>query len=86
MRLPPRVLLTVRIVVPRGRTRPWAACATAELPLHVIVDPCQGRCFVHTGPKNGDYVTRTRVDFGDDIDLTDTVADLTVSTSAFPRD
>ncbi|MGA5519933.1 hypothetical protein ACPCK2_27315 [Streptomyces pseudogriseolus] len=76
----------MRIVVPRGRTRPWAAYATVELPLHVIVDPCQGRCFVHTDPKNGDYVTRTRVDFGDDIDLTDTVADLTVSTSAFPRD
>ncbi|CAL9302565.1 Uma2 family endonuclease [Streptomyces sp. SudanB66_2053] len=63
-----------------------AAYATAELPLYVIVDPYRGRCFVYTDPKNGDYVTRTRVDFGDDIDLTGTVADLTVSTSAFPRD
>ncbi|MCI3241303.1 Uma2 family endonuclease [Streptomyces spinosisporus] len=63
-----------------------AAYATAGLPLYVIVDPYQGHCFVYTDPKNGDYVTRTRVDFGDDIDLTGTVADLTVSTSAFPRD
>ncbi|MFC8425896.1 Uma2 family endonuclease [Streptomyces sp. NPDC057236] len=63
-----------------------AAYATAEVPLYVIVDPYRGRCYVYTDPKNGDYVTRTRVDFGDDIDLTGTVADLTVSTSAFPRD
>ncbi|MDT0397367.1 Uma2 family endonuclease [Streptomyces edwardsiae] len=63
-----------------------AAYATAEVPLYVIADPYQGRCYVYTDPKNGDYVTRTRVDFGDDIDLTGTVADLTVSTAAFPRD
>ena len=63
-----------------------AAYATAEVPLYVIADPYQGRCYVYTDPKNGDYVTRTRVDFGDDIDLTGTVADLTVSTSGFPRD
>ncbi|OSP44324.1 hypothetical protein B7767_05530 [Streptomyces sp. 13-12-16] len=62
------------------------AYATAEVPLYVIADPYQGRCYVYTDPKNGDYVTRTRVDFGDDIDLTGTVADLTVSTSGFPRD
>jgi Uma2 family endonuclease len=63
-----------------------AAYAIAEVPLYVIADPYQGRCYVYTDPKNGDYVTRTRVDFGDDIDLTGTVADLTVSTSKFPRD
>ena len=63
-----------------------AAYATAEVPLYVIADPYQGRCYVYTDPKNGGYVTRTRVDFGDDIDLTGTVADLTVSTSNFPRD
>ncbi|MFD7689054.1 Uma2 family endonuclease [Streptomyces sp. NPDC059781] len=63
-----------------------AAYATAEVPLYVIVDPYRGRCYVYTDPKNGDYVTRTRVDFGDDIDLTGTVADLTVSTGKFPRD
>ncbi|MEU2899122.1 Uma2 family endonuclease [Streptomyces sp. NPDC001273] len=63
-----------------------AAYATAEVPLYVIADPYQGRCYVYTNPKDGDYVTRTRVDFGDDIDLTGTVADLTVPTGGFPRD
>ncbi|MFJ9664355.1 Uma2 family endonuclease [Streptomyces sp. NPDC101219] len=63
-----------------------AAYATAGIPLYVIADPCLGRCFVYTDPKNGDYVTRTRVDFGDDIDLTGTVADLTLPTDGFPRD
>ncbi|MFD5492109.1 Uma2 family endonuclease [Streptomyces sp. GDS52] len=63
-----------------------AAYATAEVPLYVIADPYRGRCYVYTDPKNGDYVTRTRVDFGDDIDLTGTVADLTMRTSGFPRD
>ncbi|CAL9503345.1 hypothetical protein SUDANB70_03495 [Streptomyces sp. enrichment culture] len=63
-----------------------AAYATAGIPLYVIADPYLGRCFVYTDPKNGDYVTRTRVDFGDDIDLTGTVADLTLPTDGFPRD
>lgn len=63
-----------------------AAYATAEVPLYVIADPYQGRCFVYTDPKDGDYLTRTRVDFGDDIDLTGTVADLTLRTDDFPRD
>ncbi len=63
-----------------------AAYATAGIPLYVIADPCLGRCFVYTDPKNGDHVTRTRVDFGDDIDLTGTVADLTLPTDRFPRD
>ncbi|GHB36747.1 hypothetical protein GCM10010377_29620 [Streptomyces viridiviolaceus] len=63
-----------------------AAYATAEVPLYLIADPYQGRCFVYTNPKNGDYVTRTKVDFGDDIDLTDTVLGLTLRTDGFPRD
>ncbi|MGW0814293.1 Uma2 family endonuclease [Streptomyces viridiviolaceus] len=63
-----------------------AAYATAEVPLYLIADPYQGRCFVYTNPKNGDYVTRTKLDFGDDIDLTDTVLGLTLRTDGFPRD
>ncbi|CAL9497213.1 Uma2 family endonuclease [Streptomyces sp. enrichment culture] len=63
-----------------------AAYALAEVPLYLIADPYQGRCFVYTNPKNGDYVTRTKVDFGDDVDLTDTVLGLTLRTDAFPRD
>ncbi|MFI9822823.1 Uma2 family endonuclease [Streptomyces sp. NPDC052013] len=63
-----------------------AAYATAEVPLYVIADPYQARCYVYTHPKNGDYATRTKVDFGDDIDLTGTVADLVIGTGDFPRD
>ncbi|WP_326753366.1 Uma2 family endonuclease [Streptomyces hirsutus] len=63
-----------------------AAYAVAEVPLYVIADPYRARCYVYTHPKNGDYVTRTKVDFGDPLDLTGTVADLTVATGGFPRD
>ncbi|POX46212.1 hypothetical protein C3489_32395 [Streptomyces sp. Ru71] len=47
-------------------------------------DPCQGRCYVHTDPQDGDYRTRTPVDFGTDIDLTGTVVDLVLRTDGFP--
>jgi Uma2 family endonuclease len=62
------------------------AYALAEVPVYVIADPYQGRCFVHTDPKDGDYTTMTRVDFGGDLDLTGTVVDLTLATGDFPRD
>ncbi|MFF5013756.1 Uma2 family endonuclease [Streptomyces sp. NPDC001165] len=63
-----------------------AAYAVAEVPLYVIADPYQGRCFVYTDPKDGDYENRTPVDFGTDIDLTGTVVDLVLKTDDFPRD
>ncbi len=53
-------------------------------PLYLVADPYQGRCFVHTDPKDGDYETRTPVDFGTDIDLTGTVIDLVLKTDEFP--
>ncbi|MGW0879837.1 Uma2 family endonuclease [Streptomyces sp. NPDC002671] len=62
------------------------AYAIAEVPVYVIADPYQGRCFVYTHPKDGDYAMRTSVDFGTDIDLTGTVVDLTLKTDDFPRD
>jgi Uma2 family endonuclease len=62
------------------------AYATAEVPVYLIADPYQGRCYVHTHPKDGDYAMRTKVDFGTDIDLTGTVADLVLKTDEFPRD
>ncbi|MFF3161000.1 Uma2 family endonuclease [Streptomyces sp. NPDC003273] len=61
------------------------AYADAEVPVYVIADPYQGRCHVHTDPKEGDYARVTRVDFGTDVDLTGTVADLVLKTDAFPR-
>ncbi|SER02667.1 Endonuclease, Uma2 family (restriction endonuclease fold) [Streptomyces sp. yr375] len=62
------------------------AYAVAEVPVYVIADPYQGRCYVHTEPKDGDYLSRKRVDFGTDIDLTATVVGLTLKTDDFPRD
>ncbi|MCX5246868.1 MULTISPECIES: Uma2 family endonuclease [unclassified Streptomyces] len=62
------------------------AYAEAEVPLYIIADPYQGRCYVYTDPKDGDYESRTPVDFGTDIDLTGTVADLVLKTDTFPRD
>ncbi|MGW4562170.1 Uma2 family endonuclease [Streptomyces sp. NPDC004561] len=63
-----------------------AAYANAEVPVYVIADPYKGMCFVYTQPKEGDYVTRTKVEFGNDIDLTGTVVDLVLRTGDFPRD
>lgn len=62
------------------------AYAVAEVPLYLIADPYQGRCHVFTHPKGGDYTTETRVVFGEDVDLTGTVLDLTLKTARFPRD
>ncbi|MGZ3099819.1 Uma2 family endonuclease [Streptomyces sp. H72] len=62
------------------------AYAAAEVPLYLVADPYQGRCHVFTHPKDGDYTTETRVAFGQDLDLTDTVLDLTLPTADFPRD
>ncbi|ANP55757.1 Uma2 family endonuclease [Streptomyces griseochromogenes] len=62
------------------------AYAEAEVPVYVIADPYQGRCYVYTDPKDGDYENRTPVDFGTDIDLTGTVVDLVLETDDFPRD
>ena len=62
------------------------AYAEAEVPVYVVADPYQGRCYVYTEPKDGDYENRTPVDFGTDIDLTGTVVGLVLKTDDFPRD
>ncbi|MEW2317522.1 Uma2 family endonuclease [Streptomyces bauhiniae] len=62
------------------------AYAVAEVPVYLIADPYQGRCHVHTDPKDGDYATVTKVEFGTDIHLTGTVVDLVLKTHDFPRD
>lgn len=62
------------------------AYAAAEVPLYLIADPYEGRCHVFTHPKDGDYLTETRVAFGQELDLTDTVLGLTLRTDTFPRD
>ncbi|MFF7748563.1 Uma2 family endonuclease [Streptomyces sp. NPDC007971] len=62
------------------------AYATAEVPVYVVADPYQRRCHVYTQPKEGDYEIETTVPFGSDLDLTDTVVGLTLSTDEFPHD
>lgn len=62
------------------------AYAEAEVPVYLIADPYQGRCFLYTHPKNGEYTTETKLPFGDDVDLSDTVVGLTLKTDEFPRD
>ncbi|MFE2040767.1 Uma2 family endonuclease [Streptomyces sp. NPDC059477] len=62
------------------------AYAEAEIPVYLIADPYLGRCHLFTDPKDGEYRTESRVDFGETIDLTHTLLDLTIDTSRFPRD
>ncbi|WP_433401558.1 Uma2 family endonuclease [Streptomyces sp. CA-146814] len=62
------------------------AYAAAGVPLFLIVDPYVGRCLLHSEPKDGGYHKKLVVDFGLDVDLTDTSMDLVLKTDAFPRD
>ncbi|MEU9011117.1 Uma2 family endonuclease [Streptomyces sp. NPDC048479] len=62
------------------------AYAVAEVPVFLIVDPYTGRCLLHTQPKDGDYMTETKVAFGQPVDLTNTPLGLTLPTEKFPRD
>jgi len=71
---------------PKGYGPKKTAYATAEVPVYLIADPYQGRCHIYTHPKDGDYATETKVPFGDDVDLGDTVIGLTLKTDEFPRD
>ncbi|APY87675.1 Uma2 family endonuclease [Streptomyces alfalfae] len=63
-----------------------AAYADAGVPVYLIVDPYLGRCHVFTDPKEGEYRTESRADFGDDVDMTGTAFGLVLKTDTFPRD
>ncbi|MGB8939554.1 MAG: Uma2 family endonuclease [Streptomyces sp.] len=63
-----------------------AAYAAANVPVYLIADPYQGRIYVHTDPKDGEYTTESKYGFGEDIDLNNTLLELTLKTDAFPRD
>jgi hypothetical protein len=54
--------------------------------VYLIADPYQGRCTVHTEPKDGEYQCELRVDYGTDVDLTTTPLGFTLKTYDFPRD
>ncbi|MER6191314.1 Uma2 family endonuclease [Streptomyces cyaneofuscatus] len=62
------------------------AYAAAGVPVFLIVDPYVGRCLLHSEPKDGGYHKKLVVDFGLDVDLTDTSMDLVLKTDAFPCD
>ncbi|MGM0348040.1 MULTISPECIES: Uma2 family endonuclease [Streptomyces] len=61
-----------------------AAYATAEVAAFLIADPYQGKCHLHSEPKDGEYLRELTVAFGMDIDLT-TPLGLTLRTGEFPR-
>jgi Uma2 family endonuclease len=63
-----------------------AAYAAAEVPVYLIVDPYTGRWHLHTLPKDGEYRGEISLDFGYEIDLTETVVGLVLKTDEFPRD
>ncbi|WP_079122771.1 Uma2 family endonuclease [Streptomyces abyssalis] len=60
--------------------------ASSGVPAYLIVDPYVGRSRLFTHPKDGDYGRDLTVDFGEEIDLSDTPVGLTLSTENFPRD
>lgn len=62
------------------------AYALAEVPVYLIADPYQGKCHLHTQPKDGEYISELSVTFGADVDMTTTLLGLTLKTDEFPRD
>ncbi|MFF2812712.1 Uma2 family endonuclease [Streptomyces sp. NPDC058000] len=60
--------------------------AIAEIPVYLIADPYLGRCRVFTHPQDGAYKRDLTLAYGEPIDLTDTVLDMTIPTDEFPRD
>ncbi|MEU9053831.1 Uma2 family endonuclease [Streptomyces sp. NPDC048384] len=60
--------------------------ATAGIPVYLIADPYKGSCTVYTEPKDGDYRSELRVEYGTDVDMTTTPLGLTLNTDDFPRD
>jgi Uma2 family endonuclease len=62
------------------------AYALAEVPVYLIADPYQGKCHLHTQPKDGEYLSELSVTFGADVDMTTTLVGLTLKTDEFPRD
>lgn len=62
------------------------AYATAGVPVYLIVDPYTAKCHLHLLPEDGEYRVETTLDFGVDIDLTNTPVGLKLATGEFPRD
>ncbi|MEV5506353.1 Uma2 family endonuclease [Streptomyces orinoci] len=63
-----------------------AIYAMAGVPAYLIADPYTRRCHLHTQPRDGEYRVETTVAFGLPVDLSDTPAQLILSTEDFLRD
>lgn len=62
------------------------AYADAGVPVYLIADPYEGKCHLHTLPKDGEYISELSIAFGTDVDMTNTLVGLTLKTDEFPRD
>ncbi|TPQ18408.1 Uma2 family endonuclease [Streptomyces sporangiiformans] len=60
--------------------------AAAEVPVYLIVDPYTCEWHLHTRPKGGEYRANLTLDFGDEIDLTQTPVGITLTTDEFPHE
>jgi Uma2 family endonuclease len=60
--------------------------AAASVPVYLIVDPYTGQCHLHTRPKGGEYRANLTLDFGDEIDLSQTPVGIKLTTDEFPRE
>lgn len=62
------------------------AYAAAEVPVYLIVDPYTAEWHLHTLPQGGKYRGNLTLDFGDEIDLTQTPVGIKLTTDEFPRE
>lgn len=60
--------------------------AAAGVPVYLIVDPYTGEWHLHARPKGGEYRANLTLDFGDEIDLTQTPVGIKLTTAEFPRE
>ncbi|NGO49325.1 Uma2 family endonuclease [Streptomyces ureilyticus] len=62
------------------------AYAAAEVPVYLIVNPYTAEWHLHTLPHGGKYRGNLTLDFGDEIDLTQTPVGIKLTTDDFPRE
>ncbi|MEV5375552.1 Uma2 family endonuclease [Streptomyces nondiastaticus] len=62
------------------------AYAASGIPVYLIADPYTGLCHLFTVPKDGEYRSSLKLDFGQPVDLTDTLLGMKLQTDRFPRD
>ncbi|MFD3625653.1 Uma2 family endonuclease [Streptomyces sp. DSM 116494] len=66
--------------------RKKTAYALAGVPVYLIADPYARKCRLFTHPENGTYVSDTSIDYGGEVDMTNTHMGLVLKTDGFPHD